>query len=379
MVRAPIYLSPPHLEGREAERVAAALRSNWVAPAGPELEAFEGELAQAVRAPDAVALSSGTAALHLALRLAGVGQGDLVYCPTFTFVACASAIALHGARPAFVDSDRASWNMDPALLAEELDDAARRGVRPAAVIVVHGYGQCADLDPLLTACDRHRVPLIEDAAEALGATYKGRAAGTLGRLGAYSFNGNKIVTASSGGALVAPDPALVARARFLAGQAKEAAPHYEHRELGYTYRMSGLLAAVGRVQLGVLDDRVRARRAVFERYRAALAGMPGLSFMPEAPYGVSTRWLSVLRVDAREFGAGRDDVVAALAADGIEARPVWKPLHRQPVFAGTRAVGGAVADALFADGLCLPSGSQLTPTEQDRVVERLLDARRPRL
>jgi pyridoxal phosphate-dependent aminotransferase EpsN len=367
-----IYLSPPHLGDDERLLLTEAFDSNWIAPLGPHVDAFEAEFAAAVGARHAAALSSGTAALHLALRLVGATRGDEVYCSTLTFVASANPILYEGASPVFVDSDRATWNMDPALLEEALDAAARRGRLPRAVIVVHLYGQSADLDPIVAACDRHGVPVIEDAAEALGARYRGKSPGARGIFGAFSFNGNKIITTSGGGMLVGRDRKAVERARFLAAQARDPAPHYEHSAVGFNYRLSNLLAALGRAQLRRLPQRVAARRRTFAIYKDALGGTPGLSFMPEAPYGGGSRWLSVLQVDPDAFGATADDIRRHLEAANIEARPVWKPLHLQPLFAGARTVGGGVAEALFRDGLCLPSGSSLRDDERARVVETLL-------
>ncbi len=373
-----IYLSPPHLGPDELRLVQEAFESNWIAPLGPHVDAFEREFAAATGAPFAVAVSSGTAALHLALQQLGVGRGDQVLCSTLTFVASANPIVHLGATPVFVDSDEASWNMDPALLADELDAAARRGRRPRAVVVVHLYGQCADLDPIVEACERHGVPLVEDAAEALGATYRGRSPGTRGRFGAFSFNGNKIITTSGGGMLVSADGSEIERVRFLATQARDPAPWYEHSVAGFNYRMSNVLAAIGRGQLRVLADRVAARRRNFALYAEALGGVPGLRLMPEAPYGRASRWLTVIEVDPVEFGATAEDVRRHLEAAEIESRPVWKPMHLQPLFAGCRCVGGAVAERLFRQGLCLPSGSSLAEAELARVVDTLLATPRSR-
>jgi sugar O-acyltransferase (sialic acid O-acetyltransferase NeuD family) len=367
-----IYLSPPHVGREERALMEEAFDSNWVAPLGPHVDAFETEFAAVTRGGHAAALASGTAALHLALRRLGIGRGDEVLCSTLTFVASANPIVYEGATPVFVDSDERSWNMDPALLAAELDDAARRGRLPSAVVLVHLYGQSADIAPILEACDRHGVPLIEDAAEALGARYRGRSPGTFGRFGVFSFNGNKIITTSGGGMLVSPVETEIARVRFLASQAREAAQHYEHRTTGFNYRLSNLLAAIGRGQLRRLDDRVAARRRNFSFYEEALADVPGVSFMPEASYGSSSRWLSVALVDPDEFGATALDVARHLERADIEARPVWKPMHLQPLFAGCRTVGGAVAESLFRRGLCLPSGSALTDAQRSRVVETVL-------
>lgn len=362
-----IYLSPPHLTGDELRYVHEAFATNWVAPLGPHVDAFEQEFCAVVGTSHAVAASSGTAALHLALILAGVGPGDEVFVSTFTFAASANPIVYLGARPVFIDSERVSWNMDPGLLEEALTARAQSGRLPKAVVVAHIYGQSADLDPIVTACARYEVPLIEDAAEALGATYKGRAPGTVGLIGCYSFNGNKIITTSGGGMLVTNDAALAARARKLATQAREPAAHYEHAEIGYNYRLSNVLAGIGRAQLAVLEERVAARRANFAHYRAALGDLPGIGFQPEAPWGRHTRWLTCITVDPALFGMDRDGVRLALERENIESRPVWKPLHRQPVFAGCEVIGGAVAEELFARGLCLPSGSSLAPTDIERV------------
>jgi pyridoxal phosphate-dependent aminotransferase EpsN len=305
------------------------------------------------------------------MRLAGVRRGDEVLCSTLTFVASANPIVYQGAAPVFIDSEPATWNMDPSLLADELDRCARFGVRPRAVILVHLYGQSADVDPIRTACERHGVALIEDAAEALGATYKGASPGTMGRMGIFSFNGNKIITTSGGGMLVSSDPDLVQEARFLASQARDAAAHYEHSRLGFNYRMSNVLAGIGRGQLQVLSDRVNRRRRNCDFYKRALEHVPGITFMPEAPYGRSTRWLTVLQVDPEGFGANREQIRLALEARDIETRPVWKPMHLQPLFHSARRVGGGVAERLFDRGLCLPSGSHMTEDDLSRVVEAL--------
>jgi pyridoxal phosphate-dependent aminotransferase EpsN len=362
-----ILLSTPHMSGREQEFVADAFATNWIAPLGPHVDAFEAEFAQIVGAKHAAALSSGTAALHLALILAGVQQGDEVLVSSLTFSASVNPALYIGAHPSFVDSDRATWNMAPALLAEVLRDRARAGRLPKAVVVVHLYGQSADLDPIMAACAEHGVTVVEDAAEALGASYKGRAPGTFGQSGVFSFNGNKVITTSGGGMLVSDDAGLIEHARKLATQARDPAPHYQHTEVGYNYRLSNVLAAIGRGQLTVLEERVRARRRNFEFYRRALAGVPGLEWMPEAPWGRHSRWLTCLTIDAREFGADRETLRLALEEENIEARPVWKPMHLQPVFAGRPCAGGQVAADLFTRGLCLPSGSNLTEADLERV------------
>jgi pyridoxal phosphate-dependent aminotransferase EpsN len=371
-----IYLSPPHMGADERRLLLEAFDSNWIAPLGPHVDAFERELAERVGVKHAVALSSGTAAIHLALIGLGVKPGDEVLVSTLTFSASVNPIVYAGARPVLIDADAATWNMDPALLAEELEDCARRGKLPAAVIAVDLYGQAADLDPIRTACARHGVPLVEDAAEALGATYRGRAAGALADAGVFSFNGNKIITTSGGGMLVSDRKELVDHARHLATQARDPAPHYQHSELGYNYRLSNLLAAVGRGQLRVLDDRVRRRREHRAYYAERLGSMPGIELMPEASYGRSNAWLTCIQVDPRAFGASREDIRLRLAALDIESRPVWKPMHLQPIFAGCRKRGGAVAERLFERGLCLPSGSNLTDGEREEVALTVESVRR---
>lgn len=369
MKNARIYLSPPHMSGREQQYVQAAFDSNWIAPLGPNVDAFEQEFCAVTGAKHALALSSGTAALHLALRLSGVGPGDEVLVSTLTFSASVNPIIYEGGYPTFIDSERASWNIDPALLAETLAKRARAGRLPKAVVVVHLYGQSANLEPILDACGEYGVPLIEDAAEALGATYRGRTPGTFGKSGIYSFNGNKIITTSGGGMLVSDDPAFIDHARKLATQARDPAPHYQHSEIGYNYRLSNILAGVGRGQLAVLAERVQARRANFAYYEKMLGHLPGIHFMPEASWGRSTRWLTVMTIDPLRFGADCDTVRLALEAENIEARPVWKPMHLQPIFASYESVGGNVAQEFFQTGLCLPSGSSLTDEERGRVVQ----------
>lgn len=363
-----IFLSPPHVGTRERELLLDAFDSNWIAPLGPHVDAFEADLAARVGVAHAAALSSGTAGLHLALRLLGVGAGDEVWCSTLTFAATANAIVYVGASPVFVDADPATWQLDPGLLAEALADRRRTGSLPAAVVVVDLYGQCADYDAILPICAEHGIPVVEDAAEALGATYRGRQAGSFGQMAVLSFNGNKILTTSGGGALLSDGGDLIERARFLATQARDPAPHYEHSEVGFNYRLSNLLAAVGRGQLAGLDDKVAARRRVNARYREGLGDLAGIAFMPEAGYGTPNWWLTCLTVDADAFGASVTDIRLALDAADIEARPLWKPMHLQPVFRECAALGGGVADQLFAHGLCLPSGSNLAPADQDRVI-----------
>ena len=363
-----IYLSPPHMSGFERQYVDDAFTTNWIAPLGPQVDAFEAEFAQAVGAEHALALNSGTAALHLALLLAGVQAGDEVFVSTLTFAGSVFPIRYVGARPVFIDSERESWNMDPALLVEALAVRAKQGRLPKAVVLVHLYGQSADIEPILQLCKHYEIALIEDAAEALGARYRDRSPGIFGQSGIFSFNGNKIITTSGGGMLVSSDVGLIAQARKLATQAREPVAYYEHTEVGYNYRMSNVLAGIGRGQLRVLADRVNRRRRNFDCYRSGLASLPGIAFMPEAPWGYHTRWLTTLTIDRAQFGVDRDDVRMALEAHNIEARPVWKPMHLQPVFTECDYVGGHVAEQLFEHGLCLPSGSNLTDAELERIV-----------
>jgi len=367
-----IYLSPPHMGPAERELLLEAFDSNWIAPLGPMVDAFEQEFAAYVEAPHAAALSSGTGAIHLALLLLDVGPGDRVYVPSLTFSGSANPVAYCGAEPVLLDVEPRSWNLDPALLSEALAEDARKGTLPKAVMVVHLYGQAAEMDEIVATCREYQVPLLEDAAEAVGTRYRGRHVGNDGVLGVYSFNGNKIMSTSGGGMLVGADASQIQRARFLATQAREPAPHYQHEVIGYNYRMSNLLAAVGRGQLRVIEDRVAARRANFDHYREALGAAPGLSFPQEPEGDRGTHWLTVMQVDREAFGASPEDIRLALEELDIEARPLWKPMHLQPVFRDCRMVGGAVAERLFHNGLCLPSGSALTAAERERVIAGVL-------
>lgn len=371
----PILLSTPHLSEHEREFVEQAFATNWIAPIGPNVDAFESELASKVQVGHAAALSSGTAAIHLGLKLLGVEPGDRVFCSSLTFVATANPVRQLGADPVFIDSEPESWNMSPAALERAMVAAAAIGRLPKVVVPVGLYGQSPDMPAILAICDRFEVPVLEDAAESLGAVHRGRPAGTFGRLGVYSFNGNKIITTSGGGMLVGDDPELIERARFLATQAREPAPHYEHVESGFNYRMSNILAGVGRGQLRVLDDRVAQRRAVFDRYALGLGHLDGLEWMPEPATDRSTRWLSAATLDPDRLGIAPMDLVEGLAELRIEARPVWKPMHRQPLFEGceywSHEPDRSVSDRLFETGICLPSGSNLAPEAQRRVIDRI--------
>lgn len=404
-----LFLSPPHMGGEEFDLVREAFASNYIAPLGPMVDAFEKDFAAYTGIPHCLALTSGTAAMHLALRHLGIGPGDEVLASTHTFIGSISPVTFQGATLAFIDSDAATWNMDPDLLAAELADCARRGKLPKAVIPTDLYGQCNDLSRLTEICAPYQVPIVADSAEAMGAGYKtnvevesvesrnaqsgeGRKqktentnnqpnlistfhsplstlkhAGFSAKAAVFSFNGNKIITTSGGGMLASHDARLIEHARKLSQQAREPAPYYEHTEIGYNYRMSNILAAIGRGQLRVLDQRVAARRRIFESYQQLLGDLPGISFMPEAPTGHCNRWLTVILIDPAEFGATAEQVRVALEAENIESRPVWKPMHMQPLFRNCRVRGGAVSERLFELGLCLPSGTAMIDSDLDRV------------
>ena len=367
-----IYLSAPHMSGLEQKYIEQAFAENWIAPLGPHVDCFEKELAAYLNVNGAAALSSGTAAMHLALQLVGVKEHDRVFCSSLTFAASCNPILYMNAEPVFIDSEPQSWNMSTAALERAFSDAKQAGALPKAVIVVNLYGQSADLEPITRLCERFEVALIEDAAESLGATYKGKKSGSFGRFGILSFNGNKIITTSGGGALVSNDLEALEKARYLATQARQPARHYEHTEAGYNYRMSNVLAGIGRAQLKVLDDRVAARRAVYDRYYEALSSFNGIEFMPEADYGSSSRWLTALTFDPEKCGVSREDIIDALEAENIEARPVWKPMHRQPLYAKCLYYSHddqSVSDWFFKQGICLPSGSDMTKEDQGRVID----------
>ena len=366
-----IYLSPPHVGDAERRLLLEAFDSNWIAPLGPHVDGFEREICERLGVGHAAALSSGTAAIHLALVILGVESGDEVVTSTLTFSATVNAITYCGARPVLIDASPETWCMDEALLAEELAAARAAGRRVKAVLPVDLYGQCPDYGRIRQLCDEYELPLLEDAAEALGATCGDHPAGSLGDLGVLSFNGNKIITTSGGGMLVSQREDWIQRARYLATQARDPAPHYQHSTIGYNYRMSNLLAAVGRGQLRSLDDKVQARRATNRFYREALADEPGITFMPEPPHCSSNAWLTCILIEPAAFGATREHVRQHLETFNIESRPVWKPMHLQPVFRGCRYRGRGTSDFLFEQGLCLPSGSSLTEEERGVVVDAL--------
>jgi dTDP-4-amino-4,6-dideoxygalactose transaminase len=364
-----IWLSSPHIGTNEFNNIKEAFDTNWIAPLGPHVDGFERDLATYLGEDVHVAaLSSGTAALHLALIMLGVQAGDEVICQSMTFSASANPIAYQGATPVFVDSEDRTWNMSPELLEQAIEDRIGKGKKPKAIIVVHLYGMPAEMDRIMAIADRYAIPVVEDAAEALGSTYKGRKLGTFGAMSILSFNGNKIITTSGGGALVSKDEAHIKQARFLATQARDAAPHYQHSHIGYNYRMSNICAAIGRGQMDVLADRVQQRRANYTFYKERLAAIPAISF-PDEPNSdfYSNRWLSTVLVDDSQ-GVSREDIRLALEKENIESRPLWKPMHLQPVFAGAPFYGDGTSERLFDKGLCLPSGSNMTEEERERVI-----------
>ncbi|WP_090632934.1 DegT/DnrJ/EryC1/StrS family aminotransferase [Neobacillus massiliamazoniensis] len=373
MMKNRIFLSPPHLSGNEQKYINEAFETNWVAPLGPNIDAFEKEIANYVGANEAVAVSSGTAAIHLALCLLDVKKGDTVFCSSLTFIASANPIIYQGAEPVFIDSEPETWNMSPQALERAFQDGSHENKLPKAVIVVNLYGQSAKMDEIMSICSRYNVPIIEDAAESFGGTYKGKASGTLGLFGIYSFNGNKIITTSGGGMIISNDQEAMNKARFLATQARDPAPYYQHSNIGFNYRMSNVLAGIGRGQLEVLPKRVAERRRIFEQYYKELANLPGIYFMAELQNTQSNRWLTALTINEKEAGVTAGEVLVALTKENIEARPVWKPLHLQPIFDGLRYYphekNESVSDRLFQQGLCLPSGSNMAFNDQMRVIK----------
>jgi dTDP-4-amino-4,6-dideoxygalactose transaminase len=372
MTKPRIYLSSPHMGGKEFEFVKEAFETNWISPVGPHIIAFENELAAYNRIEYCAALSSGTAAIHLALIILGVQQGDEVICSTFTFSGSCNPIAYQKATPVFVDSESETWNMDPDLLEEAIRDRIKKGKRPKAIIVVHLYGMPAKIEKIMAIARQYDIPVIEDAAEALGSSVHGKKLGTFGDIGIYSFNGNKIITTSGGGALVSNNQKWVEKARFLATQARDAAPHYQHSEIGYNYRLSNVCAGIGRGQLLVLDERIQARRNNFNYYKKNLGEKSGYVFVEEPDYYFSNRWLSTVLIQPEKSGGlTREDLRIGLEKENIESRPLWKPMHLQPVFGGFRYYGSNVSEKLFDSGLCLPSGSQMTDADLHQVIENI--------
>ncbi|PDZ42944.1 DegT/DnrJ/EryC1/StrS family aminotransferase [Bacillus wiedmannii] len=373
-----IFLSPPHMSGNEQKYVNQAFEQNWIAPLGPNVDAFERQIAEYIGVKSAAAVSAGTAAIHLALELIGVSRGDTVFCSSLTFAASANPIVYQGAEPIFIDSEPETWNMSPVALEEAFKVEQEIGKLPKAVIVVHLFGQSAKMDEIMEICNKYGVPVIEDSAESLGTTYKGKQTGSFGQFGIFSFNGNKIITTSGGGMLVSNDDVAIQKARFLSTQARDPAVHYEHSHIGYNYRMSNIVAGIGRAQLEVLDKRVKARRNIFSRYKESLGDVVGITFMPEFEDAIPNRWLSTLLIDEKLTGITYLDIIEALKLENIEARPIWKPLHKQPVFQGAKYYqhGGNenISEKLFSQGLCLPSGSSMTMEDQDRIIKVIKNA-----
>ena len=371
-----ILLSSPHMSGNEQKYIGNAFKENWIAPLGPNVNQFELDIAAYAGVKGASVTSSGTGAIHLALDILGVKQGDSVFCSTFTFVASANPALYLGADITFIDSEVETWNMSPFALERALSDAKKMGKLPKAIIVVNLYGQSAQMDELLEIANSYNVPIIEDAAESLGAEYKGKKSGTLGKIGIYSFNGNKIITTSGGGVLISDDEEIIGRSRFLATQARDEAPHYQHSVVGYNYRMSNILAGVGIAQLQVLDERVTRRREIFNTYYQELAGIEGVQFMPELNGTESNRWLTTLTIDQKIIQLNPYEIMDKMNEANIETRALWKPLHMQPLFKENKFYKDknsleSTAGLLFANGLCLPSGSNMTNAEQTRVIEAI--------
>lgn len=366
-----IWLSSPHMGGNEQKYVQEAFDTNWIAPLGPHVDGFEKDIVNFTGTKHAAALSAGTAALHLALIMLDVKAGDEVICQSMTFSASANPIAYQGATPVFIDSESDTWNMDPVQLRIAIEDRLAKGKKPKAIIPVHLYGMPAKMNEIVSIAQEYEIPIVEDAAEALGSSLDGQAMGTFGELGILSFNGNKIITTSGGGALISNTEEYIKQARFLATQARDAAPHYEHSQIGYNYRMSNVCAAIGRGQMEVLQDRVTQRRKNFNFYKEQLVTIPGISFLDEPAGMFSNRWLSTILIDAKETGVDREKVRLHLEKDNIETRPLWKPMHLQPVFKHAPYYGSGVSEQLFDKGLCLPSGSNLSETDLQRVMENM--------
>ncbi len=373
LVKKRISLSVPHMSGNEMKYINEAFESNWVAPLGPNVDNFEKEIASYVGVKEAVAVSSGTAAIHLALILLNVKKGDTVFCSSLTFVGSVNPILYQGAEPVLIDSEPETWNMSPKALEKAFKEAVQLNKLPKAVIIVNLFGQSAKMDELVSICNNYHVPIVEDAAESLGALYKGKASGTFGEFGIYSFNGNKIITTSGGGVLLSNSTEAIEKARFLVTQAKDPAPYYQHSEQGYNYRLSNVSAGIGRAQLEVLDSRVNARRAVFKKYEQELKSLSAITFMPELENTFSNRWLTALTINGDLTNVTASDLLAFLAEENIEARHVWKPMHLQPLFQNCKyylhGENESISEQLFQTGICLPSSSNMTIDEQMRVVE----------
>ncbi len=367
-----VWLSSPHMGKNELGYVTEAFSTNWIAPLGPNVDAFEKQLVDYLGVLGAVSLSSGTAAIHLALKMLGVGTGDIVLCQSFTFAASAFPISYCGATPVFIDSEKETWNIDPSLLELAIKDAIAMGKKPAAIIVVHLYGMPAKMKAILSIANQYDIPVIEDAAEALGSFYENKACGSFGKIGILSFNGNKIITTSGGGALVCNDDSILRSVRHLSAQAKEPAPYYLHKEIGFNYRMSNVCAGIGRGQMEVLPERIHRRREIFDRYKKEFSSIEGIRFLEEPEGSFSNRWLTTVVFDKEIFGINKhEELRISLEKLNIESRPLWKPLHQQPVFEGCKSYLNGVSDELFANGLCLPSGSNMTNETQHIVIEQI--------
>ena len=367
-----IWLSSPHMGENEKKFVEEAFSTNWVAPLGPNVDFFENQLSEYVGVNAAVSLNSGTAALHLALSLLEVNQGDVVLCQSFTFAASAFPIIYCGAEPVFIDSEADTWNIDPQLLEKAIEDQLQNGKKIAAIIVVHLYGMPAKMNELLLISEKYGIPIIEDAAEALGSSYNNKACGSFGKAGILSFNGNKIITTSGGGALLSNDEKLIAKTRHVSAQAKDPAPYYLHTQVGYNYRLSNICAGIGRGQMEVLPERIKKRRAIFEQYRIGLSRVEGISFLEEPNGFFSNRWLTTIVFDEKYFKLGTIETLRQyLETLNIESRPLWKPLHQQPVFADCKSYNNGISDRLFDTGLCLPSGSNLSESVIENVINEI--------
>lgn len=370
-----IYLSPPHMGGEEINYVHEAFESNWIAPLGPNVEGFEKEVAEYVGTKGAVALSAGTAAIHLALKYVGVAEGDYVFCSSLTFAASCNPIVYEKAIPVFIDSEPGSWNMSPIALEKAFEAFYKRDIMPKAVVIVDLYGQSADMDKLVPICEKYKVPVIEDSAEALGSTYKGKTNGSFGQFGVFSFNGNKIITTSGGGMVVSDDLDALKKIKFWATQAREPFRHYEHKEIGYNYRMSNIVAGIGRGQIRVLNERVKRKKEVYDTYKKAFSNYPQIQMMPVASFGKPNYWLTVITID-KSSGVKPEDIIIKLEENNIESRPVWKPMHLQPVYKDCEYFKHEedVSMDLFERGVCLPSGTAMTDGEQQRVVELVIES-----
>ena len=375
-MRERIYLASPHMGGEEMKYINEAFDSNWVAPLGPNVSEFENEICEYIGAKSATALVSGTSAIHLALKCLGVGQGDVVFCSTLTFSASANPIIYQGAEPVFIDSNYKTWNMCPITLQKAYDDALECGKMPKAVIVVNLYGQSADYDKLKAICDKYNVPIVEDAAESLGATYKGKQSGTIGEIGIYSFNGNKIITTSGGGMMVSNNEEYDKKALFWATQSREDERHYEHKELGFNYRMSNVVAGIGRGQLKVLDDRIAKKKEIYEAYKEGFKDIDDIEMMNIADFGESNYWLSVMTINEGS-NVTPLDIMVALENENIESRPVWKPMHMQPFFEEYKFFSlldrGSVSEDLFNRGICLPSDTKMNEDDINRIIEIIIN------